>query len=82
MERNIIWLLSRMNPLKTDIFFCDSEFRAYALYRQTIQMKNTELQPYLVTRGDRFKTKDTIFTSWLITYLASHYLASYCYLIT
>ncbi len=26
--------------------------------------------------------KDTIFTSWLITYLASHYIASYSYLIT
>ena len=64
------------------MFFCDSEFRAYALFRQTIQMKNTELQPFLFTRGDELKTKDTIFTSLLITYLASHYLASYCYLIT
>ena len=45
-------------------------------------MKNSELQPYLFKRGDRIKTKYTIFTFLLITYLASHYFASYSYLIT
>ena len=49
------------------MFFCDSEFGAYALIRQTKQMKNSELQPYLFTRGDKFNTIDTIFTSRLIT---------------